>query len=1021
MNLKELEKNFNNPTKEWRGKPFWSWNGELTADELKRQVSVMKEMGFGGYFMHSRSGLITEYLGKEWFNLINSTAEEGERLDMESWLYDEDRWPSGSAGGLATVEHKYRMRSVICYEIPYKKYISGDYKTAGDIILQSEAYLEGPVLFAHRPLTDEPFKDFTNEQGEQKILIFTVREDLPESNYNGNTYLDTMSYEAVNKFIELTHEKYAEKCGDKLGTSIKGIFTDEPHRGYVMGARKNIDGVFCDNTPWTNDFAEEFQKRYGYDIIPLLPELFHKDPQNRFSKLKINYIDLTEHLFIERFAIPYKNWCTAHSIEFTGHVLHEDSLSAQTGPQGSLMRFYEHMHTPGIDVLSGGDTNWWVAKQLDSAARQTGKSWKLSELYGCTGWETSFRDYKYLGDWQTLFGINLRCPHLSWYTMEGEAKRDFPASILHQATYNKDYNYIETYFARFGMFISGNPVCDTLVINPIESVWTTIYSGWAAWIFGKDEKCKEIEQNYTDLCNYLLGHHVDFDYGEEEMMSRLASVETVNGEPLLKLGNCTYKKVIVSGMITMRKTTLDLLSEFSAAGGKVIFIGKEPELIDGEKNNACEEIAKNAVRYNSINDFSVNKSEASVKITTNGKVAENIFCRLIDYGDGNLGLALMNKDRQNACKNLEISISTDKKYAEEWVLETAEKYFLNNPSLIKTDIEAAGVKTFIFTNEKHDLPERKQIFESKEYSVKGEFEYELDEENVMVLDFCSWREEGKEWSEEYEVLKCDREIRKLFGLEYRGGEMCQPWFTKLYQNKTFGNIELKYEFRAEYTDCDFVIAGERPEFMEYILNGKTLEHRAEDGFWTDTAFKRMTVPKGLIKKGINTLTVKTQFQTLTNIETVYILGKFGVKVNGKDKIIETLPKTIGLGNLEKYNLPFYSGVVTYKISPDLLPEMQNCKSAHIRLNKFNGSLVKVNGEIIAWEPYTADITEAIKNKEPLSIQLICSRRNTFGPLHIFPKKHTSTGPGSFVTSGEHWRDEYMLIDSGIDEISITTD
>ena len=70
--------NFKNPSAQWRGKPFWSWNGKLEAKELLRQIHIMKEMGMGGYFMHSRTGLITEYLGKEWFELTNICAEEGE-------------------------------------------------------------------------------------------------------------------------------------------------------------------------------------------------------------------------------------------------------------------------------------------------------------------------------------------------------------------------------------------------------------------------------------------------------------------------------------------------------------------------------------------------------------------------------------------------------------------------------------------------------------------------------------------------------------------------------------------------------------------------------------------------------------------------------------------------------------------------------------------------------------------------------------------------------------------------------
>ena len=84
MTHSELVKLFENPTTEYKGKPFWSWNGELDRDELIRQTHVMGEMGFGGHFMHSRAGLITEYLGDEWFDHINAVADESERLGLEA-------------------------------------------------------------------------------------------------------------------------------------------------------------------------------------------------------------------------------------------------------------------------------------------------------------------------------------------------------------------------------------------------------------------------------------------------------------------------------------------------------------------------------------------------------------------------------------------------------------------------------------------------------------------------------------------------------------------------------------------------------------------------------------------------------------------------------------------------------------------------------------------------------------------------------------------------------------------------
>ena len=98
------------PSSPYRGKPFWAWNGPLAAEELRRQIRVFKGMGLGGGFMHSRVGLATPYLSEEWFDLIRACADESRKNDMEAWLYDEDRWPSGAAGGLVTKDPEYRQR-----------------------------------------------------------------------------------------------------------------------------------------------------------------------------------------------------------------------------------------------------------------------------------------------------------------------------------------------------------------------------------------------------------------------------------------------------------------------------------------------------------------------------------------------------------------------------------------------------------------------------------------------------------------------------------------------------------------------------------------------------------------------------------------------------------------------------------------------------------------------------------------------------------------------------------------------
>ena len=93
---------FENPGAEKRSLPFWAWNGRLDKKELVQQVRQMKQAGVGGFFIHSRDGLETEYLGAEWMECVKAVVEEAKRLGMYAWLYDEDRWPSGTAGGRVT-------------------------------------------------------------------------------------------------------------------------------------------------------------------------------------------------------------------------------------------------------------------------------------------------------------------------------------------------------------------------------------------------------------------------------------------------------------------------------------------------------------------------------------------------------------------------------------------------------------------------------------------------------------------------------------------------------------------------------------------------------------------------------------------------------------------------------------------------------------------------------------------------------------------------------------------------------
>lgn len=104
---------FQNPTNEYRGAPFWAWNQALSPEVLVRHIDYFKEMGIGGFHMHCRTGLDTPYMGEEYKECVRACVEKAKSEGMYAYLYDEDRWPSGAAGGKVTKDVEYRSRYLV--------------------------------------------------------------------------------------------------------------------------------------------------------------------------------------------------------------------------------------------------------------------------------------------------------------------------------------------------------------------------------------------------------------------------------------------------------------------------------------------------------------------------------------------------------------------------------------------------------------------------------------------------------------------------------------------------------------------------------------------------------------------------------------------------------------------------------------------------------------------------------------------------------------------------------------------
>jgi hypothetical protein len=1015
---------FRSPPAALRGKPFWSWNGRLDKDELLRQVEVMKEMGMGGAFMHSRTGLETEYLGEEWFGLINACSDKCEQEGLEGWLYDEDRWPSGTAGGIATKALEFRMRSIVL-----NQYVAGDridWPSEADFIEAHLVDLDGLHLSSYEAVSINAFE--CCPEGKQ-VLVFCREIHPSNSFYNGGAYLDTLNRNATDAFIESTHEKYREHCGDHFGKSIKGIFTDEPHRGFILCDAVEQPGASrpSHSIPYTEALFESFESEFGESLRGRLPELFFQYEGHKLSKLKWQYVELLQRLFIKNWAKPCADWCEDNDLLITGHVLHENTLAAQVVPVGSLFRYYETMSYPGIDVLSNCCDTFWIAKQVVSSARQLGKPFVLSELYGGTGWDMGFDGHKRIGDWQAFQGVNLRCPHLSWYSMAGESKRDYPASILHQSAWYSDYKYVEDYFSRIHLLLEqGEPDCDVLVIHSGESLWAQMHLGWATWLQSDSDQIDAIEERFATLYRWLVDAQIDFDYGDEEQMERLGSFEVVDDEVFFRLGAMRYRSIVVGGMDTLRSSTLACLKGFSAAGGSVVFAGPCPEYVDAEPSSEplafAGEIGSSGWSQASIVSALRTASEQVLQLNRGAGVAGVIsHVRRLDGGD--VIVALVNTTEraiQNVYINLEAVGEVERLNCRNGQLEPVQARASGEGLQWSVDFESLEEHVFrvrVNALASNELAVSKESAFEHELSLSEPFEYELSEPNALVIDRARYRMDGAVWHDQEDVLRIDDSIRETLGWPLRTGTMVQPWCD---QNPPAGGpmLELEYQFDVTILSSEIDLVMEQPERWEVLLNGQAVVMPDEPAWWIDISLKRIALPIDVIREGANTLTLKSRLRLDTDIEAVYLFGDFGVYRNGANFTLSAKPDHILVGDLVDQGFPFYSGRVSY------LKHLEGVEQGTrfcCELPKFSGACANVQHSdfevIMAFPPYRASLRAA--SVDPLlRIDVTLTRQNLFGPFHRTPKEDAITAPVSFRTVGSNYTEGYEFFPSGLLEAPV---
>lgn len=1012
------QKIFENPGKEYRGMPFWAWNAALNQEQMKRQIQAFKEMGFGGFYMHARVGLATEYLSEEFFDGVRLCIREAQDREMACGIYDEDRWPSGYGGGRVTRKRGYRARHLLFTRVPYGQ--NADFKPAkmnpnfvtavrteaGEFAAKYDICLdEAGNLKEYRMLKENEIPG--------GVLWYAYVEENPVSYwYNGEGYVDVLNKAAMDEFLNSTHDEYFRRFGENFGTVMPSIFTDEPHMTFMTELEDPSDET-DQFLPWTLLMEEEFKARFGCSLLEHLPELFWERADGS-RKIRYWYHELLAQLFDEAYVKNISSWCSRHHIASTGHFLFEETLQQQNRSDGDLMRMYRDLDEPGMDLLFNM-VALTTAKQIQSVTRQYGKDFAMSEEYGGTNWTFAFRDYKFQSDWQAALGINKRVPHLSLMSLQGEAKRDFPASIFYQAPWYKKYAVLEDYFARINYLLSlGKPCVRVAVLHPLESYW--VMDGPASQTGKRRE---QLDSEFQKLTEWLLLGQVDFDYLDEALIEELYTGEH-------SFGQMQYDLIFVPNVVSVRKSTVQILTSFEREGGKVVFLGERPGYLEGVPKEGllsqggvqaafCEdEVEKLAGEYRRIHLSENGETPLSGYLCSVRELEGAVFafccpgvagCDLDEQGERRIGLSI-----SGAYQSL---LQIDAKTGAAYRIPCS---VLREKDRVRTEAELSiwGNTSFalLWTEE---IPEDIVLKERPAGKQQGpgqqipEAELVLEEPNVVLLDQPEFSVDGEEWQDREEILRIDAELRKKFGFFERNALMAQPYTRK--PEKETHTLRLRYELESLTEGQEMSLGLEGLEDTAVFWNGKAAGEVT--GFYIDEGIS--TVRLGTLQKGKNVLELEIRYHPEFNPEAVYLLGQVGVCLKGRDVTLTELPGKVSFGDLAKQGFPFYGGNVRYCFS---LETGEAALTLHVP--KYQGALVglEIDGretrQYVIDAPYRFSIEGLAPGRHSFALVLYGNRANTLGHLHnCNPLDDHISRPGLWRTTGKDWSYEYRLQPFGI--------
>ncbi|MCL2517706.1 MAG: hypothetical protein FWF15_03995 [Oscillospiraceae bacterium] len=942
MEYNKYIENFKNPPDEYRPATMWFWTDDLKEDEITFQLKEFKKQGIYDIFVNAVFGINVRYLSDEFFGFVKYAVAECKRLGLRYWIYDEFNWPSGNAGGELLRDYPWaagkilKLESVVC--------LPG---------FTAEKTVRGKLLAAHAVFGNDTVIDVTDKvKIEEAHGIVTVYYNnrycntitvnyyfsVPDPHvlttcvwykYAGYEpgYIDTFNRAAVDKFIELTHERYKKWVGDEFGKTVMGVFTDEVCLAdpFTLGENR---------LPWSEHFAEKFKDLNGYDIIGHLHGLITPPVTAEQKKVRNDYFNTAKILYLENFIKPMYDWCDENNLKFTGHFDGEESVTWHLMQSADLITSFEYMHIPGIDSIVSAkkinDKNYNVAgKILASISKYYGRERTLCETYTASGWDLRMPIMKKIANRLIMLGVNMIHFMGAYYSWDGIMKTGY-------TTYPPTHGYNNTlwgHYGKFGDYISGmqylsaktKPSSCVLMMIPLiqakmklnlaENIFAYLQDGFSV---------RNIDEVIEGTINEFLRIHIDLDLISEDSAAELIARDGV----ILYKGD-KYKYIILPVMEHISIDIADMIERFEVANVKIIYLDCYPSKIVGS------DIELNIKKRNfiSINDLKTvfDKSDVMLGMETTGNV---LACH---RENEDIELVFINND--DTVTNT-VSIPDDIRGLVCYEPETKspKSYYIENDRRI---YELVPDETIVaIRNPQIELQNIKipQTVKVKQI-LSEDWTFEAVSENVLPLKF-----------------PFNSNVPLPTGMEYT---ICSKF--------TVNGIIPIINFNCEIRDVNKI-----------YINGNFIDHCVNTRFWGVNNFK--TDITNLLIEGENEIRIEAHFPDWPAVHALpfgFLSGDF--KVDENDVINPVLDNKINLGPLETQGYKYFTGKGIFK---NIFTPLTDYEKVFVNFDNKDILKLSVNGEYVCermWKPYRAEITDYIgKGENEITFEMTATYANMFG-------------------------------------------